>query len=156
MELRLFMATFFWRRVGYSWFGRFAFTSRSYECAMFEWSLIAERSSTSKVIEPPQTLINSLTDTSYIRWRHIKYVSSITHSVYAHTHNIISFKTCMRLVSTFHLLNTSESIVPINSCHFPNLKCLTIVPASITLAIQSSRIKLVTKIKHLYNNSAKK
>ena len=26
---------------------------RSYECAMFEWSLIAERSSTSKVIEPP-------------------------------------------------------------------------------------------------------
>jgi hypothetical protein len=51
----------------------------------------AERSSTSKVIEPPQTLINSVNDTSYIRWRHMKYASSITHSVCVRTHNILSF-----------------------------------------------------------------
>ena len=49
-----------------------------------------ERSSTSMVIEPPQTLINSVNDTSYIRWRHMKYASSITHSLYI-THNILSF-----------------------------------------------------------------
>ncbi|KAF8801695.1 amidohydrolase [Phlegmacium glaucopus] len=33
----------------------------------------AERSSTSKVVEPPQTLINSPNGTSYIRWRHMKH-----------------------------------------------------------------------------------
>ncbi|KAF8805276.1 hypothetical protein BYT27DRAFT_7297664 [Phlegmacium glaucopus] len=35
----------------------------------------AERSSTSRVVEPPQTLINSPNGTGYIRWRHMKYVS---------------------------------------------------------------------------------
>jgi hypothetical protein len=51
----------------------------------------AERSSTSMVIEPPQTLINSVNDTGYIRWRHMKYVSSITHSVCNTHNNIFSF-----------------------------------------------------------------